>query len=333
MAKVTIEDISQRTGLSRGTISRALNDRPDISAQTKARVLEACAALNYVPSHAARSLATGRHYAVAVIISDLQNTFNAALLRGVIRQAEKAHYTTTVVELPAEAEQAAGRLRALGTERLDSIIVAVPLSESLAATLRESAAGRSIASCWPIHGLTCDVLAPDLAESGRLAGLHALSGGGRVVYVDATGDHGSLQRRAGFEQACSERGLSPADLIVSAAGAWNGRPDLDALADRLLHATAIVTSDDTLAIATIVWLGVRGRVAGRDVAVIGQGDDPIGERICPSLTTVDYVGDEIGSRAAEVVLQRAANARQDAPETTYIAPILRRRGTSACLPS
>ena len=75
MGKVTIEDISRSTGLSRGTVSRALNDRPDISAQTKQRVLEACLRLKYVPSHAARSLATGRRYAVAVLVDDLRTMF------------------------------------------------------------------------------------------------------------------------------------------------------------------------------------------------------------------------------------------------------------------
>ena len=54
MRKVTIEDISRDTGLSRGTVSRALNDRPDISTRTKQRVLETCRKLNYVPSFAAR---------------------------------------------------------------------------------------------------------------------------------------------------------------------------------------------------------------------------------------------------------------------------------------
>ncbi len=68
MARITIEDISRQTGLSRGTVSRALNDRPDISRQTKQRVLEACRKLNYLPSHAARSLATGRSFAVAVLV-------------------------------------------------------------------------------------------------------------------------------------------------------------------------------------------------------------------------------------------------------------------------
>ncbi|RMF85876.1 MAG: LacI family transcriptional regulator, partial [Planctomycetota bacterium] len=88
MGKVTIEDISRETGLSRGTVSRALNDRPDISAKTKRRVLEACRKLNYVPSYAARSLATGRRYAIAVIINSLTDPYDAEFARGVIAQGE-----------------------------------------------------------------------------------------------------------------------------------------------------------------------------------------------------------------------------------------------------
>ena len=71
MPKVTIDDISRETGLSRGTISRALNDRSDISDATKQRVMAACAKLHYTPSFAARSLATGRNLALAAVMGPL----------------------------------------------------------------------------------------------------------------------------------------------------------------------------------------------------------------------------------------------------------------------
>jgi DNA-binding LacI/PurR family transcriptional regulator len=104
MHKVTIEDISRDTGLSRGTVSRALNDRPDISPKTKQIVLESCRKLNYVPSHAARSLATGRNYAVAALVDNLESPFSAGFLRGAIDHARQAHYVVHVVELGPQAQ-------------------------------------------------------------------------------------------------------------------------------------------------------------------------------------------------------------------------------------
>jgi LacI family transcriptional regulator len=330
MAKVTIEDVSRATGLSRGTVSRALNDRPDISPQTRQRVLDTCRKLKYVPSQAARSLATGRTYAIAVVVDDLCSAFAAAVLRGVLTRAERERYIVHVVELGAEVRRAAERLRSLsGEQRIDSALIAAPLESPCVEIVRDVLNVRALVACWSLPGVRCDVLAPDQAESGRLVARHLLQGGPRnVLYLHTPGRPGAEERLEGFCEVGRARGLDldaavvrvPAEERLGATGLGAVRPHLD-------RVRAIAAADDFLAIDVMLLSAQAGRRPGQDIAVVGQGNEHVAARIWPTLSTVDFNGEEIGRRAVEVALGRIDGTRKDAPQTVEVAPRLVLRET------
>lgn len=330
MGKVTIEDISRHTGLSRGTVSRALNDRPDISSQTKQRVLEACMRLKYVPSHAARSLATGRRYAVAVLVDDLRSMFAASFLRGVISRARSERYAVHVSELGTEPERAIEHLRTLVNERVDSLLFATPVRADLAYPFAETISEHPLVAASGITGLACDIVAPDYTEGGRLAANHVLQGGkSGILYVYENGSESATQRRNGFQEACRAAGLNPEAQTIQVAA--RGGPSGDRFAqirDRIGEVRAIVAGDDALAIDLMLLCCQIGKIPGRDIAIVGQGNEFIGARVTPSLTTIDFCGEEVGQRSMDLALQRVTKARQDAPQQTYVPPQLISRESS-----
>jgi DNA-binding LacI/PurR family transcriptional regulator len=329
MTKVTIEDISRYTGLSRGTVSRALNDRPDISQQTKQRVLEACQQLRYVPSHAARSLATGRRYAVAVLFDDLRCSYASSFLRGVIGRARSERYAVHVSDLSQEPEEALVHLQTLVNERVDALLVAAAPPE-LQDRLAEVVGDRPAVSAVPIRGVDCDMLGPDYSEAGRLVARHLLEKhADGVLYVHETGCDGASRRLAGFREACAAAGLNAQDIVIEV------QPPLAASGDRLAAVQArldrvrgIAASHDYLAVELMLLCARRGRQPGQDVAIMGQGNELVGGRMSPGLTTIDFCGEEIGRRALDVALQRVSGARQDAPEHTLVPPVLVERETT-----
>jgi LacI family transcriptional regulator len=332
MAKVTIEDISHQTGLSRGTVSRALNDRPDISEKTKRRVLDACDKLHYAPSFAARSLATGRNLAVAVLLGDLDSVFAASLLRGILAQAQAAGYAVHVAELGPDPEQQAQAIRRSVTERIDGVLVASVLSGRAAAALRETAEKRTVVACAPIEGVVCDLFMPDHAEAGRLVARHLLRSGNReVLYVHAPGP-GACERLTGFEEVCREHGLDPKAAVVELdAEPLAGADGAERITSRLGGIRAIAAADDFLAVGIMGLCWRCGRVPGRDIAIMGQGNAPACVRITPTLSTIDFCGEELGRRAMETALQRLRRARMDAPQTTYVPPLLVERDSTRSL--
>jgi LacI family transcriptional regulator len=318
MRKVTIEDVSRTTGLSRGTVSRALNDRPDISAETKQRVLKACKELDYHPSHAARSLATGRNYAVAALVTQLGSAFTTSFLRGAIGRAEQDHYIVHIVDL-RPGSPTGDRLRSFAPERIDGVLNTVPLDAASAAQLRRTLGNRILTSCQPLDGVPCDVLMPDEIEAGRMATRFLLQNGSReILYAHRPATSAAADRLAGFQEICREHG-------IDARAATATIPDaaaLDALGPRLERADAVIATDDFLAIS-IMLLGERmGRRPGTDLAVMGHGNEPVASAIHPTLTTIDSDGEGIGRRAMETVLQRMGQKRMDKPQHTRVAPLL-----------
>jgi DNA-binding LacI/PurR family transcriptional regulator len=327
MRKVTIEDISRDTGLSRGTVSRALNDRPDISTRTKQRVLESCQKLNYVPSHAARSLATGRNYAVAVLIENLRSAFAASFLRGVIARAQQSHYAVHVVETGPNPPPE--QMAAFSPERIDAALNAIPLDAARGDKLRRSMDNRVLTSCWPFEGATCDVLMPDQAEAGRLIARFLIRAGLReILYVNCPTCRGATERLNGFQEICRETGIDPEAATVMI-------PDLntlDTLAPRIERAHALVATDDFLAITLMILATRLGRHPGDDLAVIGQGNENAAAEIRPTLTTIDFDGEGIGRRSMETIMQRLGRERSDKPQQIRIAPLLVQRASTRHLP-
>lgn len=324
MRKVTIEDISRDTGLSRGTVSRALNDRPDISTKTKQKVLETCKRLKYVPSHAARSLATGRSYAVAVLVDDLYSSFTAGFLRGAVRRAEQARFAVHVVEISSEAN--ANILAAISRDLVDGVLITAPLTPASAAELEPTLAERTVVSCAPIMGVTCDVVGPDQLEAGRMVGrLIADSGVRTVLYVQNTSADGAEERLAGFMKICGDKGVETRLETIS-------EPRLAAserITEHLGSVDAIVASDDHTALTLTIACERANRRVGRDIAVIGHGDDAAAGLISPGLTTVDFDAAGIGRRAVETALRWFDEKGEHTPQHLRVAPALIRRESTA----
>ena len=323
MSKVTIEDISRRTGLSRGTVSRALNDRPDISHQTKQRVLEACSELNYVPSLAARSLATGRCYAVAVVVDDLRSAFAGSYVRGVLARAARDNYAVHVSELGADAKTAVDRLCRVASERVDSVILATPLSTELTRQLAESLETRPIVGAVGAESPTFDTYTPDFVEAGRLAGRHILREGATdVLYLHEGAGERDSECVAGFQEVCRQMHIAPEAVTMKVSAEDPNR--LAAARERLREVRAVGTTNDFLALEVML----AARELGRVVAVIGLGNEPFGVRISRGLTTIDLCGEEIGRRAMETSIQRITKTRQDTAQHTRVPPVLIVRGST-----
>ncbi len=328
MAKVTIEDISRQTGLSRGTVSRALNNRPDISEQTKQRVLEACRTLNYSPSHAARSLATGRAYALGVLLDDLQSVFSCRFLRGVLLRAQQARYAVHVAELRDDPVEQANAIKSVVSGRIDAVLIAAPYNDTLASTLQAHLEKRPAVSCVPYPDFTGDLLLPDQVESGRLAARHLFEVGGRsVLYVHVAGDPGAGDRLSGVLEVCRAQGVPEEDVVWRVPGGAALASD-EELPRRLAGVRAVAASSDYAVLDVMLASARAGRRAGVDLAVIGQGNECFTTQLQPALTSTDLGGEELGQRAVQTVLARVEKTRQDSFEVTHVAPRLLVRDSS-----
>ena len=151
----------------------------------------------------------------------------------------------------------------------------------------------------------------------------------QMLYVHRnTPNHASSQRLAGFEEVCRENQLNPEDCVAIVGG-----PDaVGELVPRIERADAIIADDDYLAVSTMLVCERIGRQPGRDVAVVGCGNEPVGSAMYPSLTTVDFDSEELGRRMMETLLQRLSKKKTDAAQELRVAPVLVERATTMHFP-
>jgi len=126
--RVTIKDVAARSGVSTQTVSRVINNRPDVAADTRERVEEVIASLGYTPSAVARTLVARRSNSIGVLLAGMAYTGTALTLRGIVDEAASLGLTVLIAELPEgdSLDDPRPAISALVEHHVDGIIMSVP---------------------------------------------------------------------------------------------------------------------------------------------------------------------------------------------------------------
>jgi DNA-binding LacI/PurR family transcriptional regulator len=301
-APFTIADVARRAGVGVGTVSRVLNQSPQVRPSTRERVEAAIDELDFRPSAAARSLSLGRTQSVGVVVPLVTSPSAMQRLSGFISVMTKSTYDVVLfdVEQPSRADEHLRRLSHGGGA--DGVLV-VSLRPS------DEQVERFVASRTPVvlldaaHPRLAHVTIDD-AEGGRLAAGHLLGlGHRRIAFVGGTeGYVHSSSRRAAWRQTLEAAGVAPGPDLVADFTGPGGAAATRALLELAVPPTAIVYANDVMAIAGMgVAIGLGLEVPG-DLSVAGFDDVPLAAHLVPPLTTVrqDVLG--WGRAAAGVLL-------------------------------
>ncbi|MGH3397450.1 MAG: LacI family DNA-binding transcriptional regulator [Streptosporangiaceae bacterium] len=307
-------DVARLAGVSHQTVSRVVNDHPNVRPQTRDNVLAAIRKLAYRPNAAARTLVTRRTHTLGVISCDTDLFGPASMLYG-IEQAAAGSYFVSIASLPAidhgAALDAVERLLGQGVE---GVIVIAP---SISAV---SALG-GMPPEVPLVAVGCGTSAPlasvavDNIAGARSATEYLLSLGHRSVHF-VSGPQTSLdgrERAIGWQQALAAAGLTPPPALT---GDWTSRSGYE-LARRLAarpEVTAVFCANDQMALGVLRAMAEHGRPVPDDVSVVGFDDLPEAAYFCPPLTTVRQDFDELGRRALRLLVEKIAGASADGPQ-------------------
>jgi DNA-binding LacI/PurR family transcriptional regulator len=310
----TIADVARHAGVSKGLVSYALNDRPGVSHDSRARILAAASDLGWTPSLRARSLSTGRSFACGVVVGRSTDVIAAdpffhALIAGLEDVfAVSGQVLVLAVATPGRKETATYRGLA-EDRRVDGVVITdlragderIALAERLG--LQAVTLGRPDVDS-PFSSVSVDDGAGIRGAVAHLAGL----GHRRVAHVAGppTMLHG--QRRAdAFVSAAADAGLDPV-VIATDFSAAQGADATHRLLSGPRRPTAIVYSNDHMAVA---GLGVAQRLGLRvpqDLSITGFDDTELGRYIHPSLTSVATDARAWGSAAGRALLDALSGA-------------------------
>lgn len=295
----TIEDVAATAGVSRQTVSRAMNDLPGINPDTKARVLAAARDLRYRPSRFGRGLATADHRMLGLVLDDLTNPFYPQLASAVIGAAGRAGWNVML----AETTLAADRVRLMSdlSRQVDAVIGYLWLEPEaqnrLFAGIPVVEIDQSLRQ--PTNGAVVFDPRPAIRDLVR----HLVDQGvRRPLMVDQAPPGEASSRASIFASELGRRGLGCDHVAVTTRSTEADLAGIGAALDANPDADAVLAYNDLLAIGVLGALRQRGRGVPSDVRVIGIDGLAIGELMVPRLTTLAVDMTEVGRLATELVM-------------------------------
>jgi len=303
----TLGDIARALNVSKMTVSRAINNHPEINPETRARVLAAAQKMNYRPNQFARALTSKHSYLIGIVVPDLMHSYFAEICRGVESHARPAGYQNLICSTDEEARKELDEIEALWT-RTDGLIVASSLATQDAKSYRKllSEGGKIVLIDRVLNGLRCPAVTTDDVQVGKLATEHLIELGHRKIgHLRGTSASTSEGRFEGYKQAMSKARLRVDKSLVHDCGFTeaDGRAAMkDWIANGKLP-TAIFAANDPAAIGAMEALSDAGLDVPRNVAIVGAGNIHYGDMLRVPLTTVSWSTAAMGQAAAKLLLE------------------------------
>lgn len=327
---VTLHDIAKEAGVSFNTVSRALNDKPDINEKTRQHVLAAAERLDYRPNRLAKGLRQRRTATIGVVVADLANPFFAEVVAGIERVAAAGGYSIILANAEEDGEREQAAVRTLVERQVDGVLIA-PTQHQHGALDYLSA--RGVPYCLLARYFEgrreCAVTNDDQAGA-FMAVAHLLARGHRrILFVNGPRRISSARLRlAGYRQAHAEAGVPvDEDLIREADASLEGgfAAVASALWDKIGF-TAVFCFSDFLSFGALKALREAGLSVPGEVSVMGYDDIELAAAFNPALSTVRIAKIRLGQIAGEKLIAMIEGSEAEkltlAGDITVLAPEL-----------
>lgn len=335
--KVTIKQVAEAAGVSTMTVSRVLNQRPDVSPETRRNVQRIIDDLGYAPSAIARSLITGRTNTLGVVSTGLEFYGPSRTLVGIEQQANELGYSLLLnLVYDPEAERGEEILEALLSHQAAGILWAVPeIGRNRQWLCRQIQELDTPVVFLNMQARPCTVtVAVDNREGGRQATEHLLAQGYRRIGI-ITGPltwWEARQREEGWAEALRAAGIEDLDSL-RAVGDWtpaSGEAGLYRLIAQSPDLEAVFSCNDNMALGAMRAARSLGRRIPADLALVGFDDVPEAAYFHPPLTTVKQGLSEMGQLAVRQLHRELKGPRESHPEPVvlWVTPHLVARESS-----
>lgn len=299
-----LEDVAHVAGVSHQTVSRVVNNHPNVSTATREKVESAIAELGYRRNTAARSLVTRRSQTIGVLASDLSQYGPAHTLLGVEQAARDAGYFVSIAALREVTKE--GILKAVShftDQVVEGIVVLVPHADT-AKALAELNLSVPVVAIGASGNSSVSGAMVDQCHGARLAVGHLIEQGHRRI-AHVCGPPGwtdSAKRAAGWREAMRDAGLDDALLLEGDWSAGSGY-DIGRKLAAKCPVTALFVGNDQMALGVLRAFAEANVRIPQEVSVVGFDDQPESGYFTPPLTTVRQDFEELGRRCVDGMLR------------------------------
>lgn len=337
--RVTLRDVAARVGVHPSTVSRVMSSetRDMVSAEVAEKVTAVAKEMGYRANPFAYGLKTNRSFTIGVVIPDLANPVFPPIIRGIEHTLGDSGYTAILANSDNKPDLERLMLEKMKARQVDGLILATAYSaddmiqdfihEGISVVLvNRSMRDHSIPAVYTDDYTGIHLAVEHLVDRGHsrialLAGPQDLSTG--------------YDRYKGFLAAMTDLGLEAKRNLIEICSSFTeeaGRRSLIDLLDRGEDFTAIVTSNDLLALGCYDALEERGLSCPEDLSITGYNDMPFADKFKPPLTSIHIPHYEMGARSAHILLgliRSPDGAEGDEPTCVALQPGLVVRGSTA----
>lgn len=307
---ITLKELSKILGVSISTISKALNDSPEISHDTKTKVKELAALHKYQPNVLARNLKSGTTKTIAVVIPSVQNFFFAQVLYGIEQEIAKTDYNLVVSLTNESLEKESNNLNHFSNGIVDGFIVTA--SEETQIKKDYTHFTSALENKKPIvmfdrvvKDITCDKVLVDDKQAVYKATSHLIKSGRKKIALVSTISNLTVgkSRIAGYKQALKENKIDFLEPYIVSSTEAGIKKEVDLFLNN--HRTdAIIALDIQSSLSSLKSVKEKGLEIPKNVAIIGYSSERTASHLTPELSTISQNGTEIGRTATKLLIDR-----------------------------
>jgi LacI family transcriptional regulator len=293
--------VAQKAGVSVNTASRAINNKPDISIETKKLVLKIAKELGYIRNAAAVALRTKKTGTIGVVIEDNRNPFYAEVLNGMEVAAREKNYHIILTNTQRDYKKEEEAINLLLAKRVDGLLIDPvqdrndDINSLVEANIPFVVVGRDF------ENIELDAVYNDEVKGGFLATEYLIKKGHkRIALIDGFLYKSPAKGRLeGYKKALKKYGISMDDALVSVGDidVKDGYEKTKQMLGKNLDFTAIFAYNDMMAFGAMQAIKEKGLRIPEDIGVVGYDDILFSSLISPSLTTIRLKKTELGAES------------------------------------
>ncbi len=320
--------IAAELGVSVTTVSKVLNKHADIGHATRERVLARVAELGYRPNAVARSLTLRRTHTLGVVIPDLMHSFFVEIVAGIESVVNDRGYGLLLCCSAESPRKERSELDMLRARQVDGVVLASTASSGNTKLLQElQALGRALVMIdRDDHPrVRCHRVLTDDVKVGRLATEHLLAAGRKgIAHIAGPAVVHARRREAGYREALGAHGIEPKPGWIVSGGFMedDGYRAMAGLLEARTGIDAVFAANDPAAIGAMKAIWDAGLEVPDDIAIVGAGNVVHSDLLRVPLTTVSWSKEELGRRAAELLLDQMGPHPDGPFQRTIIPPEL-----------
>lgn len=340
----TIRDIAKICGVGVSTVSRAINNHPDINPETKGKILDAIREYGYVPNDSARNLKRSDAKAIAVLVKGISNPFFTNMIKVIEQECKKRHYSMELTHIESDEDEVDVAQKVVKEKRLRGIIflgglfshseeklkkLSVPFVFSTAGSIPENIS----------KNLYSAIGVDDRRESARMVEYLIGLGHREIAILAAEADEDSIGqlRLEGYYDALRAHGIAvnpklvrQTDDALSHFSMENGYLTTKRLIESGERFTALYAVADALAIGAMRAFHEAGLCVPEDVSLAGYDGIDMANYTVPSLTTMRQPVEEMAKDTTKLLFDIIAG-RKGHQHITYEAELLVKESTAECM--